>query len=352
MFLFACSQLLTKNRTPIHQTMALDCFCVAYLFFYFWSAESHIVLPAALWSSDISFLFMISLTFYLASTAILRSGGKALRRSVPLLIPLALFIIGFGTYNAIARPSVAGVPDDSPGHFSSPLLSWLSTASFLCLAVSMILCLVVAYRVNASGHVVHRKLFRSQVIFLALYLACALSALYGCLARDREILKLAIVSSGSIAIVFTLTASTILYFPADRPDRIRTSPTRPEWDLNSESLSKRLDLLMERTAPYRDANLSLGKLARMLGEDPRRLSYHFKISLSTNFRGYLNGLRLKAVCRDLVEMPNSTILTIAFENGFNSKSNFNALFYKTFAVTPRDFRARETGRAQGVVEAR
>ena len=165
------------------------------------------------------------------------------------LIPLALFIIGFGTYNAIARPRVAGVPGDSPGHFSSPLLSWLSTASFLSFAVSIILCLVVAYRVHASSQVVHRKLFRSQVIFLTLYLACALAVLYGCLARDGEILRIAIVSCGSIAIVFTLTASTILYFPADRPDRSRASTTRREWDLDSESLSKRLDLLMERSAP-------------------------------------------------------------------------------------------------------
>ncbi len=142
-----------------------------------------------------------------------------------------------------------------------------------------------------------------------------------------------------VAIVFTLTASTILYFPADRPDLSRASTTRREWDLNSESLSKRLDLLMERSAPYRNANLTLVKLAHMLGEDPKPLTYHFKTCLSTNFRGYLNGLRLKAVCRDLVDKPHSTILTIAFENGFNSKSSFNMLFYETFAVTPRNFRA-------------
>lgn len=129
-----------------------------------------------------------------------------------------------------------------------------------------------------------------------------------------------------VAIVFTLTASTILYFPADRPDQSRVSTTRREWDLDSESLSKHLDILMERSAPYRDANLTLVKLARMVGEDPKRLTYHFRTCLSTNFRGYLNGLRLKAVCRDLIDKPHSTILTIAFENGFNSKSSFNALF--------------------------
>jgi len=340
MFLFACSQLFTKSRTSIHYAMAIDCFFVSYIFFYFWSAENNIVLPAVLWSSDISFLFMISLTFYLASTAILRDGSKAFRRSVPLLIPPALFIIGFGAYNAIARPPASGLPGDSPGHFSSPLLGWLATASFISIAVSIVLCLVVAYRIKASGAVVHRTLFRSQVIFLAFYLACALVAVCGCIVRDRDIIRLAIVSCGLIAIAFTLTASTILYFPADRPVRSPAPTNKREWDTDSESLSARLDLLMEKSAPYRDANLTLGKLARMLGEDPKRLTYHFKACMSTNFRGYLNDLRLKAVCRDLVGKPDSTILMIAFENGFNSKSSFNTLFSKTYGVTPREYKAR------------
>ena len=345
MFLFASSQLLAKNRSSIHYFMALVCYCGAYLLAYLWSAENGFVLPAALWASDISIMFLFVPTFYLASTAVLSGGAKAQWRIAPLLIPSALFFIGFGAYNSIARPRDAGLPGDSPGHFSNPLLSWLSMAGFLSFAVAIVICLFVAYRIHASGKVVHPKIFRTQVVFLIAYLGCALSALYGCLTQDREILRFAILSDGLIAVGFTLTVSTIRYFPADRPDRGQASTHKRDWDLDSVSLSKRLDRLMESAAPYRDASLTLDKLAQMLGEDPRRLTYHFKTCLSTNFRGYINGLRLKTICRDLVERLDVTILTIAFENGFNSKSSFNTLFYRTYGVTPHVFRSRPATRS-------
>ena len=95
---------------------------------------------------------------------------------------------------------------------------------------------------------------------------------------------------------------------------------------------------METSAPDRNANLTLVKLAHMSVKIPSRLTYHFKTCLSTNFRGYLND-PVKAACRDLVDKPHFMILTIAFENGFNSKSSFNMLFDESFAVTPRNFRA-------------
>ena len=76
----------------------------------------------------------------------------------------------------------------------------------------------------------------------------------------------------------------------------------------------------------------------MLGEEPKRLSYHLNVSLSTSFRGYINELRLAAVCQDLLAEPRRSILDIAFANGFNSKSSFNTLFFKKYGITPREFR--------------
>ena len=340
MFLFACSQLFTKNRTSVHYSMALDCFCIAYVFFYFWCVDSSTVLPAALWSSDISVIFLIASTFYVASTAILRGDDRPLRASFPLLVPPALFVIGFGIYNAIARPLDSRGTGDWPGHFSNPVLSRLSLAAILFFVISIVLCLVVAYRVRKSGKIHDRNLFSTQVIFLVLYLCGALLGLCATILKDGNFLRLAIIALGLTAAAFTLTCSKILYFSPTRPDRGHASVKRLEWDKDSESLSTRLDRLMKKSAPYRDSNLTLGKLARMLGEDPKRLSYHFKTSLSTNFRGYLNELRLKAVCRDLVDKPEETILAIAFENGFNSKSSFNTLFSETYHLTPREYRSR------------
>jgi AraC-like DNA-binding protein len=320
--------------------MSLASFFAAYTFLYFWASGSGYVasLPAALWSSDISSMLMVSPTFYLASTAILRGGVGPRRRAFPFLFPPALFAVGFGAYNAITRPFASWAAGSTPGHFSGPMLSWLTTAAILSYLVSIILCLVVAYRVQKAGEVPHRSLFRSQVAFLFVYLAAALLALVACVAEDEDLLRLAVVAIGLIATGFTLTCSKILYFPSGRLERSRGSRHRSEWDIGSQALSARLKILMEKSAPYRDESLSLDRLARMVGVDPKQLSYYFRTSLSRNFRGYINELRLEAVCRDLVVKPEAPILTIAFENGFNSKSSFNAVFFRTYGVTPREYR--------------
>jgi AraC-like DNA-binding protein len=54
------------------------------------------------------------------------------------------------------------------------------------------------------------------------------------------------------------------------------------------------------------------------------------VSLSKTFRGYINEFRLTAVCRDLLLDPRHSILDIGFSNGFNSKSSFNALFFRKY----------------------
>ena len=148
---------------------------------------------------------------------------------------------------------------------------------------------------------------------------------------------------GLIAVAYTLSHMGFSYFSQDRPPMLRRA--RPEWDESAEELASRLQSLMGEAAPYRDEELSLQALALMLGVKPWRLSYHLNSRLSFNFRGYINDWRLKSVCEDLLKCPGRSILDIAFENGFNSKSRFNSLFLQKYGMTPSEYRRqnREIG---------
>jgi AraC-like DNA-binding protein len=95
---------------------------------------------------------------------------------------------------------------------------------------------------------------------------------------------------------------------------------------------------MNAEAPYRDPLLTVETLALMLNVEPRRLSYHLHEHLSTSFPKYISEWRLKSVCLDLKRRPEESIFNVALDNGFNSKSNFNALFVKTYGKTPSQFR--------------
>jgi AraC-like DNA-binding protein len=140
---------------------------------------------------------------------------------------------------------------------------------------------------------------------------------------------------GLVAMAYALSRSAVFYFSGGRASG---PAARPEWDRLAPELTARLELLMESSALYRDPALSLQRLAHALGVEPKRLSYHLHTVFSMTFRTYLNEWRLKAVCRDLCAASHRSILHTAFENGFNSKSSFNTLFYQKYGRTPREFR--------------
>jgi AraC-like DNA-binding protein len=339
--LFAGAQILTKDKKPLHYCMAIACFLLSYVLLYFWAEETGLTrrLPPALVSSDLSATFLCTPAFYLTSLTILHEGRRPVRRySLYFVVPLA-FAAGFGIFNGLTAGEYLRVHGSLPGHFGSPALSFLSLAISLSLSFAVLMDLLAARSLRRSGAVAHASSFGTQVVFLFFYLAASLVIVFSCIVRDEGIMAFGVAAIGLIAVGFTLTCTSILYFSeGDFPPAFRTAPPRPEWDRTSDELSARLAALMEKSAPYRDEKLSLPLLADMLGVEPKHLSYHLHTKLSVSFRGYINDWRLEAVCRDLLEQPERSILETAFESGFNSKSSFNTLFYQKYGVTPRLYR--------------
>jgi AraC-like DNA-binding protein len=146
--------------------------------------------------------------------------------------------------------------------------------------------------------------------------------------------------AGLVAIAFVFTRTSVFYVTQGYAVPIRPSFVRPEWGGTADKLTARLTLLMETGAPYRDPDLSLAKLAKMLEVDPKRLSYHLHANLSTSFRSYVNERRLEAVCRALLDCADRSILETAFANGFNSKSSFNTLFVRKYGMTPKEYKKK------------
>ena len=101
LFLFACSQLLVRNKQALHYWMFFDCLFLSYLLMYFWAVSERSLpyIPAALASSEISGTFCMVPFLYAASQAILWGGAPPIRRFGLYLIPPAVFalgLIGFG----------------------------------------------------------------------------------------------------------------------------------------------------------------------------------------------------------------------------------------------------------------
>ena len=107
----------------------------------------------------------------------------------------------------------------------------------------------------------------------------------------------------------------------------------------SDALFEQLTQLMQQQEVYKDNELSLGQLAELLEVHPNYLSQVINEKLGKNFYSYVNELRVEAFIQ-LAGDPKKqhySLLALAFECGFNSKSTFNKYFKVVTGETPSEF---------------
>jgi|GEM_PF-179543 len=107
---------------------------------------------------------------------------------------------------------------------------------------------------------------------------------------------------------------------------------------------KRLEEYTQNEKPYLDANLTVDKLANQSRIPRHYLTQIFSEQLNKNFYLYINGYRINKVKQLLSDPVNKdmTLLDIAYESGFNSKSTFNSIFKKMTNMTPTQYKKNKS----------
>lgn len=93
---------------------------------------------------------------------------------------------------------------------------------------------------------------------------------------------------------------------------------------------------IKNEAPFLNSNLSLKELGKSINLHPNKLSWLLNAEFNKNFNDYINQFRLnhfKTIALN-PEFKHITILGLAYDSGFNSKSVFNTYFKKIEGVTP------------------
>jgi AraC-like DNA-binding protein len=105
-------------------------------------------------------------------------------------------------------------------------------------------------------------------------------------------------------------------------------------------LTRRLLTLMETEHPYRNGDLTLADLAERLDTTPHKLSEILNTSLEQTFYDFVNAYRVREVQRRIADEKsrNLTVLALAMDAGFASKSTFNHVFKKHTGQTPSAYR--------------
>jgi AraC-like DNA-binding protein len=117
-----------------------------------------------------------------------------------------------------------------------------------------------------------------------------------------------------------------------------------EWSsLTPETSERYLRRLLQSMAEeklYLDTELTVAKLAEKLSIPPPHLSQIINERLKQSFVDFINTYRVEEAKRKLLDplKRHYSVLAIAEEAGFNSKSSFNSVFKKHAQMTPSEFR--------------
>lgn len=102
---------------------------------------------------------------------------------------------------------------------------------------------------------------------------------------------------------------------------------------------EQLDKLMNEDEIYLDPTISLRGVAEKIDLQSNKLSWLINDQIGKNFNEYINTFRLLSFKEKALNPNNSklTLLGLAYESGFNSKSVFNDFFKKIEGVTPKEW---------------
>ena len=124
-----------------------------------------------------------------------------------------------------------------------------------------------------------------------------------------------------------------------------TAPPQPKKkkalldEASATAYSRQLVDYLQQEQPFLDPNLSLRSLADQIDIHPNQLSWLINERMGKNFSELVNGYRV-ATFQQLASDPNNahiTLIGLAYESGFNSKTVFNTSFKKETGLTPRQF---------------
>lgn len=110
-----------------------------------------------------------------------------------------------------------------------------------------------------------------------------------------------------------------------------------------DEIVQKLVTCMEHDKPYLTLSTSLEDLSEKLSIPERNLSQVIHTHFNQNFYDFINSYRIeeikKRICNE--DYRNYTLLAIAYDAGFNSKSVFNAAFKKHTGLTPKEYKRQQ-----------
>ncbi|HPS58528.1 MAG TPA: helix-turn-helix domain-containing protein [Spirochaetota bacterium] len=204
-------------------------------------------------------------------------------------------------------------------------------------ALWLIILLVPAFRGDGDKSIIY-----ATFLFSLLSAGSSLMAVPGYIFGRSEFIMYCGISTSICIIILYLTG-------ARNPDFLQLLTQNVKKGIYTRSLLKgvnideimdQLEKLMRSDKIWDNDKLTLGDTAALLKITQHQLSQLLNERLSMNFNAYVNSFRINEAKKLLINSPDKTVLFIAYEVGFNSKSSFYESFTRLTGISPLEFRKK------------
>ncbi len=121
-----------------------------------------------------------------------------------------------------------------------------------------------------------------------------------------------------------------------RESEYKRSSLKPE---DAFKIHIELQELMTKTKPYLNPKLTIRELAHSLAISTNHLSQVINQNEKVNFHDFVNKYRVEEFIQRAKNNDTYSLLSLAYDSGFNSKSTFNSVFKKLKSTTPSQYLA-------------
>lgn len=110
-------------------------------------------------------------------------------------------------------------------------------------------------------------------------------------------------------------------------------------DEDLQKLARIIESYIETEAPYLKMNLKLNDLAIALQVYPHHITAALNTIFNQNFNDFINSHRITLAKKKLLDINknNTTIIAVAYDCGFNSKTSFYRVFKQNTGMTPTEY---------------
>lgn len=107
----------------------------------------------------------------------------------------------------------------------------------------------------------------------------------------------------------------------------------------SETYLRKIEKYMQEKEPYVNSHLSIDEMSRELNIPKHHISQILNLRLNKNFYNYVNEYRVEKTKQLMANSDSEkySLLGLALQAGFNSKTSFNRIFKSIAGMTPSEY---------------